>query len=101
MGVDLMVPPLALLVMALLSLVVLDALLWFLSGWPLTFWFSLVLLALMACAVFMAWSRFGHGTVTGREMVLAIGYALRKIPLYLAFFVRRQTDWVRTKRDGE
>jgi cellulose synthase/poly-beta-1,6-N-acetylglucosamine synthase-like glycosyltransferase len=101
MGVDLMVPPLALLVMTLLSLVALNALLWFLSGWSMTFWSSLVLLALMACAVFMAWSRFGHGTVTGREMVLAIGYALRKIPLYLAFFVRRQTDWVRTKRDGE
>ncbi len=101
MGVDLMVPPLALLVMALVALLVLDVLLWFLAGWGLSLALGGALLASMAAAVLLAWWRFGQGTITGREMLLALGYALRKIPLYLTFVVRRQTEWVRTKRDTE
>lgn len=101
MGIDLMVPPLALLVMLLASLVVVDALLWMVAGWAWAFALGVLLLMCLGVAIVSAWSRFGAGTVTGREMLMALVYALRKIPLYIAFFVRRQTEWVRTKRDGE
>jgi cellulose synthase/poly-beta-1,6-N-acetylglucosamine synthase-like glycosyltransferase len=101
MGIDLMVPPLALLVMSLAVLLVLDVALWFVAGWRGSLVFGCMLLAGMTAAVLLAWSRFGQGTITGREMLLALGYALRKIPLYIAFLIRRQTEWVRTKRDSE
>jgi cellulose synthase/poly-beta-1,6-N-acetylglucosamine synthase-like glycosyltransferase len=101
MGLDLMVPPLALLLMLLMGLFAADLVLWLLVGWQASLIVGAVLLGLLAGAVLLAWARFGAGTITGRELLTAPFYALRKIPLYLAFFVKRQTEWVRAKRDGE
>jgi cellulose synthase/poly-beta-1,6-N-acetylglucosamine synthase-like glycosyltransferase len=101
MGIDLLVPPLALLALAIMGLLAADVVLWVFAGWRTSLALGIALLFLTAVAVLTAWSRFGHGTITGREMVLAVVYALRKIPLYLAFLVRRQTEWIRTKRDSE
>jgi cellulose synthase/poly-beta-1,6-N-acetylglucosamine synthase-like glycosyltransferase len=101
MGLDLMVPPLALLLMLVMGLLVLDVALWLLLGWQAPLIVGAVLLGLFAGAVLLAWARFGAGTITGRELLTAPIYALRKIPLYLAFFIKRQTEWVRAKRDGE
>lgn len=50
-------------------------------------------------AVLLAWWRVGRGWVRWPELLLAPVYALRKLPLYAAFLVRRQQDWVRTGRD--
>ncbi len=101
MALDLMVLPLALLVMALGALTLIDVALGWLSGWWLAAIISAGLLALFGLSIALAWYRFGQGTITGRELLAAPWYALRKIPLYLAFMVRRQTGWVRAKRDGE
>jgi hypothetical protein len=101
MGLDLLVPPLALLLLGLVGLFVVDlGVAWFFGAWWVAAW-SALLLALMAWAVIGAWRRFGAGTVTAGEMGMAVVYALRKIPLYAAFFVKRQTEWVRTKRDKD
>jgi cellulose synthase/poly-beta-1,6-N-acetylglucosamine synthase-like glycosyltransferase len=101
MGIDLMVPPLALLSMSIGGVVLLDLVIWWLSGWSVAWWFGLFLLFLLTMAVAITWKRHGEGTITGRELLMAPLYALRKIPLYVAFVFKRQTHWVRAKRDGE
>lgn len=101
MGIDLMVPPLALLVMALVGLVLIDLAWWAFWGWATASWVSLGLLSMFTMAILLTWWRHGEGTITGRELLMAPLYALRKIPLYVAFVFKRQTEWVRAKRDGE
>jgi cellulose synthase/poly-beta-1,6-N-acetylglucosamine synthase-like glycosyltransferase len=51
-------------------------------------------------SVFLAWVRHGRLRIPGRVLLLAPLYILWKIPVYLAFFFRRQKAWVRTPRDG-
>ena len=59
----------------------------------------------MACATGMsvigAWRGFGRHLLSGRELLTMPAYAFRKIPLYLAYLVKRQTAWVRTERDSK
>jgi cellulose synthase/poly-beta-1,6-N-acetylglucosamine synthase-like glycosyltransferase len=54
----------------------------------------------LVLSVFLAWVRHGRLRVPGRVLILAPLYILWKIPVYLAFFFRRQKAWVRTPRDG-
>jgi cellulose synthase/poly-beta-1,6-N-acetylglucosamine synthase-like glycosyltransferase len=48
-----------------------------------------------------AWVRFGRATLPAATLVRTPLYVLRKIPLYLGFLTRPQSDWVRTDRDSK
>lgn len=102
LGLDLTVPPLAFLLLLLLGLLAVDAILW-LAGWTGlgALYFGVALVGTFFVSIAIAWSRFGRDIVSARELASAPWYALRKIPLYIAFFIKRQTAWVRAKRDGE
>ena len=54
---------------------------------------------LLGVAVFLAWARFGRGILSLRHLAYAPLYALAKVPLYLKFMVKRQVEWVRSRRD--
>jgi hypothetical protein len=56
-------------------------------------------IALLSVAILLAWSRFGRGILSFSALMYAPFYALKKIPLYLGFLVKRQVEWVRSKRD--
>jgi hypothetical protein len=56
---------------------------------------------LLIAVLFAAWARYGRDVVSLGRLMLAIPYALWKIPLYAKFLVARQIDWVRSKRDQE
>ena len=101
LAADMLVPPLALLLLlsVLLATVNLGAWMWVGAIAPLAV--SLLSLTLIASAAASAWYRFGAGTVSSGELLLAPLYALRKLPVYASFVLRRQTQWVRAKRDGE
>ncbi len=62
------------------------------------------LTAAMACAVLailVSWYRFGRDRLPAADLLLFPYYVLKKLPLYLGFFVRPQREWVRTDRPGE
>jgi cellulose synthase/poly-beta-1,6-N-acetylglucosamine synthase-like glycosyltransferase len=103
LAADLMVPPLALLVQMQTALALLAALTWAMFGasaWPWAV--SAAALSALTLAILAAWRLAGRDTVTLSELLLtAPAYALRKLPMYLAFLVRRQSTWVRAKREGE
>lgn len=99
LGAHLLVPPLALLLLAAaLDLALVTGLA--LSGADSRpAMLLLVLLALVALALLAAWWREARALLPARDLLRAPLYLLWKLPVYLAFFTRRQTGWNRTGRD--
>jgi hypothetical protein len=98
MALDLAVPPLALLA----GLLFLDALL--ASGGRLLGAgdgapvLAATLLIAFCAAVLLAWLARGRDLVRLTELLAVPWYVMAKVPIYLRFIRRRQTDWVRTDR---
>ena len=102
LALDLMVPPLALLLGLTLAMAALNALAgWALPGAVAPVIVSVAALGLLGAAVLIAWVRVGRDLLQMRELACAPLYAAAKLPIYLRFLVGRQVDWVRTKRDGD
>lgn len=97
---DMCVPPLALLTLLVIGLSGLGALLWFISGEPLPWALALINLLLLGVAVLLVWMEFGRKILSFGNLAYAPFYALGKVPLYLKFLVKRQVEWVRSKRDS-
>lgn len=99
---DLMIPPLALyfMVLALALVLCLSAA----ALWPV--WQPAA--ALVSAAAFslglsvgLTWWRFGRHLLSAGELLRTPLYAAWKIPVYVAYFFRSKSAWVRTKRDSE
>lgn len=56
-------------------------------------------LLLMATILFAVWWRYGRQILSAKSMAQIPLYAARKLPLYFAFLVKPQKEWVRTARD--
>lgn len=99
MALDLMVPPLASLVLLLAALLLLDAAWWGFGHSPVPLALSSLALAMVAAGVLLAWWREGRTIVSANELLTLPLYVAAKMPVYLRLLTRRQTQWVRTKRD--
>jgi cellulose synthase/poly-beta-1,6-N-acetylglucosamine synthase-like glycosyltransferase len=101
LGLHLLVPPLALLMLVSAALLLPVALL----GWLATYWLPAIVLALVLCAAviatLLAWLLEGRSTLSAKALMQIPVYVLWKIPIYLRFVRKPETSWVRTKRDGE
>ncbi|GHS80569.1 glycosyl transferase [Pseudomonas sp. PAGU 2196] len=96
---DLLVPPLALLVMALVGVASVAWLAALLFGITAPAWVATGALVMLGVAVLLAWGRFSRELIPFSVLLYAPFYAARKIPLYLGFLIKRQVEWVRSKRD--
>jgi cellulose synthase/poly-beta-1,6-N-acetylglucosamine synthase-like glycosyltransferase len=95
---DLCIPPLTLLAMALVLMEGLS-LSWFAAtGAASPLVVSSLALVCFAGAVGIAWRRFAREIISWRELAAAPAYCLLKIPSLIRFFVHRQVAWVRTER---
>jgi cellulose synthase/poly-beta-1,6-N-acetylglucosamine synthase-like glycosyltransferase len=92
---DLLILPLAALSLLSTACLLLSFLL---SSQPALVLASIILLALVS-AILLAWHGFGRDTISFKQLCYAPIYAVIKIPLYLKFFINRQVEWVRSKRD--
>ncbi|MDF3933420.1 glycosyltransferase family 2 protein [Pseudomonas citronellolis] len=99
MTLDLLVPPLALLSLAVAVLFGLGWLAFALFGTLPPAALATAALVVLGAAVVLAWARFARGLIPFSVLLYAPFYALRKIPLYLGFLVKRQVAWVRSKRE--
>ncbi len=100
LALELAVPPLSLLVMLWGVALVISGIAALLGGAGLPLYLLALEGGLLVTAITAAWAKFGRGHVSGTALLAAPLYVLWKIPLYVAFIVSRQTDWVRTKRDA-
>lgn len=95
---DLCVPPLTLLAMALLLIAVLGFA-WFVgTGATVPLLASALLLAIFAATIATAWWRFARDVIAWRELAAGPAYCLLKLPSYIRFFIHRRIEWVRTER---
>lgn len=98
-ALDLCVPPLSLLVALWLGVMTLLIILAGLTGQ----WLPAIVLGViglvMGLAILMSWYRFGRHQIPGKALLTAPLYILWKIPLYIAFIVKPESQWVRTQRD--
>jgi hypothetical protein len=102
LGLDLSVPPLALLVMLQLGVCVLAALTRLLGGGLLPLTLSGAGLALVGGGALTAWWKFGQQMLPWYRLLAVPGYVLWKIPVYAAALLGRRTrEWKRTQRASE
>jgi cellulose synthase/poly-beta-1,6-N-acetylglucosamine synthase-like glycosyltransferase len=96
---ELIIPPLSLLVMLWLAATASALLATFIG----TSWIPLLILGvsglLIAASILGAWAKFSRTEIPATALLAMPFYLLWKIPLYFAFLVRPQTTWRRTERD--
>lgn len=100
-GAHMMVPPLAMLMIASLGAIgLLLSLSYFSSAnGPLLLLASCLTIA--SIALLAAWWAEGRGVIGIKSLLMVPLYVLWKIPIYVGFFTSRQTAWNRTHREGE
>jgi cellulose synthase/poly-beta-1,6-N-acetylglucosamine synthase-like glycosyltransferase len=99
MGLDLVVPPMSLLVMLWMVGMVIAAVAAFLGA---TFLPAMILGIeglLIITAVVSAWAKYSRAELPASMLLTIPFYILSKIPLYFAFLFKPQKAWVRTERD--
>ncbi len=96
---DMLVPPLALLAGLLVVATLVQAIWALLTGWVAGLVVALLGVLALLVAIVAARHRFAAELIGLGELLKAPVYVLAKLPIYLSFVVRRQTEWVRTKRD--
>ncbi len=99
-ALDLCVPPLSLLIMMWAAMMVTGLLMEILLG----IWLPSILLGiegfLVLTSIISAWAKFGRCNIAGITLLSVPFYIMWKIPLYLAFLIKPQTQWIRTERDS-
>lgn len=100
LALDLMVPPLALLVTTLGASALTGGVVGLLIKKPLlTMAPALLGLGMVGSGTALAWSRFARDTVPFHILIMTPAYVAWKIPMYVALAVKgKQKSWVRTER---
>ncbi len=99
MMLDLIIPPLSLLVMimgAAWGFFLIWGLLF--SQWAL-FYGASGLFALLLVSISLTWLSHGRHILSIKELLHIPVYIISKIVIYLGYIVRKQTKWIRTDRD--
>jgi glycosyltransferase involved in cell wall biosynthesis len=100
----LMASDLAILPLALLGLVVVVCCAFavihaYFSGTTSSLGLALSNLLGFVMAVLTGWYFHGRSTLRGKDLLLVPVYIFKKLPIYFKLIFRKQTQWVRTKRD--
>lgn len=99
MMLDLVIPPLSLLVMiigAVFSVLLSFALI--LNTWIYASVAGVYLLVLLS-AITVTWICYGRSILSAKEMLHIPIYIVSKIVIYIGYVVRKQTKWIRTDRN--
>lgn len=99
LALDLCVPPLALLTLLVCLFAWCGVAIAWVIGAAMPWSLSMLLPLVLGLTVWLAWFKFGRGILSLAKLIYAPAYAISKIPLYCQFLVRRQAEWVRSRRD--
>lgn len=99
MSLDLMVPPLALYILLLGGAWGLSAAALAIGSGAAAFFILSAALGVLAICILLAWHHYGRNVLSFQQLLLAAGYVLGKIPLYIKAVIKPQKEWVRTDRD--
>lgn len=100
LALDMLVPPLSLLVLMVAALGMLEfALALFVEHQLWAAEWAMVLAVLMAASVMLAWAKWGKQVLTGRELWQIPRFVWAKLDIYRRFVGQREKDWKRADRD--
>ena len=99
LALDLAIPPLSLLVLMMFAATALATIGWLAGSSPLPLLVLLAADSALAMAVLLGWAVHCRQQVPLWALCAAPLYAAAKLPIYLAFLIKRQQQWVRTERD--
>jgi cellulose synthase/poly-beta-1,6-N-acetylglucosamine synthase-like glycosyltransferase len=99
MLLDVCVPPVAALALLLAIVLVLAVPTALAGGGGVALGISGVAGLVLAATLLAAWRAVGRDLIAPHELLAVPGYVLGKIGLYRRAFGRRQSEWVRTRRD--
>lgn len=100
MMVDLLIPPLSLLVLLLggsAILLTMGALVFGTWGLASLAW---IYLSALLFVIVLVWHYHGQDILSAEECMHIPFYVLSKIAVYISYMVRKQTKWIRTERDS-
>lgn len=99
MVLDLAVPPLAMLALLVVTMLAAAGLAAASGLSPVPLYIAGGELILLTVTVLLAWRVWGRRILSLRELAFIPLYAAGKLPMYLTFWSKRQTEWVRTRRE--
>ena len=101
-ALDLMIPPLSLLVQCWVAGLIMICLASYLLG---TGWIPVAVIVAtgfsLAIAMMIAWWGYGRDQIAISKLVGAPIYAFSKVPLYVTAVIDRQRSWIRTSREQD
>jgi cellulose synthase/poly-beta-1,6-N-acetylglucosamine synthase-like glycosyltransferase len=98
MALDLLVPPLSLLVLCGLAILIVAAALWGWGAGAAAFVLSALAMAVTSAALVLAWCRFARDLLSPSDVVAIPVYVFGKVPMYLGAAFNRERRWVRSAR---
>jgi cellulose synthase/poly-beta-1,6-N-acetylglucosamine synthase-like glycosyltransferase len=100
LAMDLMIPPIAFYFMLLSALLLLSGLgAWFFDPLKPMAWVAASGFCSLSLSILIGWWFFGRHLLNVRELLTTPLYALWKLPVYIAFFMKKRSGWKRTDRD--
>jgi cellulose synthase/poly-beta-1,6-N-acetylglucosamine synthase-like glycosyltransferase len=99
MAMDLSIPPLALLALALSTHLAITVLFFLVSGISVPVVITSVTCSLFFVSIVLAWWRYEREFLPLGWLVFAPIYAIKKIPLYVRFVADRQRKWIKGDRE--
>ena len=102
MAMDLLIPPVALYLLLLAATgagCIAAAAFW--PVWQLAAVFVSIAVMSFSLSIGLAWWGFARHLLSLRELLTTPLYAVWKVPVYLAYFLKKRSGWVRTKRESE
>lgn len=99
LGLDLMVPPLSLLISLTLALLLATSVAAMLGMSATPFWLSAFGCLLICGAIVLAWARVGRSSLPARALTRIPAYFFAKLPIYFSLLCgRRLSVWIRSDR---
>jgi cellulose synthase/poly-beta-1,6-N-acetylglucosamine synthase-like glycosyltransferase len=96
---DMCVPPLALLTLLVFSLAATGVTIMFLTKVIMPWILGALLFLILGVSVLLVWAKFARKIIPFTSLAYIPIYAVAKIPLYFKFILKRQVEWVRSRRD--
>jgi cellulose synthase/poly-beta-1,6-N-acetylglucosamine synthase-like glycosyltransferase len=100
LALDLAIPPMSLLVMLAAAVWIAALVATLLGASPVALVAVSILAGFLALSVFVGWLAHCRAQIPLVSLLAAPLYAAWKVPIYVAFLVSRQRQWIRTQRDA-
>lgn len=98
LALDLAIPPLSLLTLAVFAANLVCSVVWLMGGTPVPMGIAATGGMVLVLSVLAGWSAYCREVVPLTAILAAPWYAAVKLPIYLAFLWKRQSQWIRTAR---